>query len=176
MTKKRVKAGTSKGSAEDRRVAFVEAYLRNGGNATQACIEAGYSAKSARQQGARMLSDAAVLRHLSTRRTEVVANLELSTERTFKEVSRIAYADPRKIMNPDGTVKMPHELDDDTAAAIASFEISFDGGIKYKFWPKTTALDMANKIQGGYEKDNKQREQVIKIGRIELVPLKADDE
>lgn len=60
-------------------------------------------------------------------------------------------------MNPDGSIKMPHELDEETAAAIASFKVSFDGGIEYKFWPKTTALDMANKIQGGYEKDNRQK-------------------
>lgn len=154
---KRVKAGTSKLSADEKREAFVEAFLRNGGNATQASIEAGYSAKSARQAGARMLSNVAVATILRKRSAELVASLELSTERSLRETARIAFSDPRKIMHADGRIKMPHELDEETAAAIASFEVSFDGTIKYKFWPKTTALDQAHKIQGHYEKDNKQK-------------------
>lgn len=157
MTKKRVKAGTSKMSAEDKRKAFVEAYFANGGNGTQAAITAGFAEKSAGVTAAKLLKDARVLAEIERRRIEIAANLELNTERTFKEVARIAYSDPRKIMNPDGSIKMPHELDEETAAAIASFKVSFDGGIEYKFWPKTTALDMANKIQGGYEKDNRQK-------------------
>lgn len=156
-TKKRVKAGTSKASAEDKRKAFVEAYFANGGNGTQAAITAGFAEKSAGVAAARLLKDARVLTEIERRRIEIAANLELNTERTFKEVARIAYADPRRIMDEKGRILLPHELDAETAAAIASFEISFDGSIKYKFWPKTTALDMANKIQGGYEKDNRQK-------------------
>ena len=104
-----------------------------------------------------MSRDPAILSILDSRRRDVLANLQLDTERTFKEVARIAYADPRRIMDEKGKILLPHELDAETAAAIASFEISFDGSIKYKFWPKTTALEMANKIQGGYEKDNRQK-------------------
>lgn len=35
---------------------FVKAYLLNGGNATQAAIEAGYSKKTANEQGAQNLA------------------------------------------------------------------------------------------------------------------------
>ena len=98
-----------------------------------------------------------MLEMLQQKRVERIASLELDTERTLRETARIAYSDPRKIMHEDGRIKMPHELDEDTAAAIASFEVSFDGSIKYKFWPKTTAIDQAHKIQGHYERDNKQK-------------------
>ena len=155
--KKRVKAGTSKASAEDKRKAFVEAYFANGENGTQAAVTAGFAEKSAGVTAAKLLKDPRVLVEIQSRRVVIVANLELSTERTFREIARIAYADPRKIMHADGRIKMPHELDDDTAAAIASFEVSFDGSIKYKFWPKGQPLDMANKINGAYERDNKQK-------------------
>ncbi len=154
---KRVKAGTSKASAADKRKAFVEAYFANGGNGTQAAVTAGFAEKSAGVTAAKLLKDARVLAEIERRRTEICANLELSTERLMRETARIAFSDPRKIMNADGSIKMPHELDEDTAAAVASFEISFDGGIKYKFWPKNPAVDMGHKIKGSYEKDNRQK-------------------
>ena len=154
--KPRTKAGTSKASAADKRKAFVEAFFANGGNGTQAAITAGFAEKSAGVTAAKLLKDTRVLAEIERRRTEIAANLELSTERTIRETARIAYSDPRRIMNPDGTIKMPHELDEDTAAAISSFKVS-DDGIEYKFWPKTTALDQAHKIQGHYEKDNRQK-------------------
>ena len=142
---------------EDKIALFVEALLSNGGNATEAALQAGYSKGGAAKAGYRLSKNVQVMSLLDKRRTEIVAKMELSTEKTFREIARIAYADPRKIMHEDGRIKLPHELDDDTAAAIASFEVGFDGSIKYKFWPKAQPLDMANKIQGHYEKDNKQK-------------------
>lgn len=155
--KKRINAGTSKLSVAEKRAAFVEAYLRNGGNATQASIEAGYSKNSARQQGTRLLSDASISRLLSQRSAELIANLQLSTEKTILEVARLAFSDPRKIAHPDGSFKKLHELDDDTAASVASYEVDKDGGVKYKFWDKNSALEKAAKVQGLYEKDNAQK-------------------
>ena len=160
---KRVKAGMSKVSAADRHAAFAEAYLANGQNALQAAITAGYSKRSAGSQGHRLLKDVQVQQIIARRRTEIAANLELNTERTLREVSRLAYCDPRGIMHDDGRVKMPHELDDDTAAAIASFEINAAGEIKYKFWDKNSALDKAAKVQGLYEKDNSQKTDQITV-------------
>lgn len=39
------------------RALFVSAMIRNGGNATQAAVTAGFSPKTARQQGQRLLTD-----------------------------------------------------------------------------------------------------------------------
>ena len=153
----RVKAGTSKASAADKRKLFVEAYLSNNGNATQAAISAGYSPHSAERQGIRLTRDVRVSSELDKRRTEVVAAAELSTEQTIREVARLAFSDPRNIVNKDGTVKKLNELDADTAAAVASYEVDKDGVIKYKFWDKNSALEKAAKVQGLYEKDNEQK-------------------
>ena len=152
----RVKAGTSKASAADKRKAFVEAYFANGGNALQAAITAGYAKNSAGVTGAKLLKDPRVLAEVTRRRTEIVANTELSTEQTIREVARLAFSDPRNIVNPDGSIKRLNELDADTAAAVASYEVDKDGVIKYKFWDKNSAIEKAAKIQGLYEKDNDQ--------------------
>lgn len=161
--KKRVKAGTSKASAADRKIAFIEAYLSNGGNATDAALQAGYSASGAAKQGYRMSKDPVILSELDKRRTEVCANLGMNTERTIKEVARLAFSDPRKITNGDGSFKRLHELDDDTAASVASCKIDKDGVIEYKFWDKNSALEKAAKVQGLYEKDNSQKTDSITI-------------
>ena len=153
----RVKAGTSKASAADKRKAFVEAYFANGGNALQAAISAGYAKHSAGVTGAKLLKDPRVLAEVTRRRTEIVANTELSTEQTIREVARLAFSDPRNIVNPDGSIKRLNELDADTAAAVASYEVDKDGVIKYKFWDKNSALEKAAKVQGLYEKDNEQK-------------------
>lgn len=155
--KKRVKGGTSKASAAQKRTLFVEAFITNGENITQAAIDAGFSAKTAYQAGSRLLKDVRVLEEINKRRAAIVADLELNTERLVKEISRIAFSDPRNIMHPDGKIKMPHELDADTAAAISSFEVTFDGSIKYKFWDKNSAQERASKVIGLFEKDNKQK-------------------
>ena len=87
----------------------------------------------------------------------------MNTEQTIREVARLAFSDPRNIVNPDGSIKRLHELDADTAAAVASYEVDKDGVIKYKFWDKNSALEKAAKVQGLYEKDNDQKKDPITI-------------
>lgn len=157
----RIKPGQAKESAEARRTAFIEAYLSNGANARDAAIQAGFSPASAASQGSRLLKNVNVAQQIDRRRTEIVAALELSTERTIREVSRLAFSDPRNIVDGKGRIKGLHELDDDTAAAVASFEVDKDGGIKYKFWDKNAALEKAAKVQGLYQKDNEQKGESI---------------
>jgi len=50
------KAGTSKQAAVDRKKLFAEAYIANGGNASEAAKNAGYSAKTAYSAGYRLKS------------------------------------------------------------------------------------------------------------------------
>lgn len=159
----KVKAGTS--AAADRKALFVAAYLDNGGNATQAAISAGYSPKTADQQGSRLLKDVKIKASISKKAASVLSKFELSIERTLREIARVAYSDPRRFYNPNGSMKPIHELDDDTAAAIASVEVDVlrrDGEsvgetVKIKQWDKSAALEKAMKYHGLYEKDNAQR-------------------
>lgn len=154
---KQINAGTSKLSAENKRKAFVEAFFVHNENITKAAVEAGFSEKTAYQAGSRLLKDVRVSTEIAKRRTEIIAALELSTERTIKEVSRLAFCDPRKLVDENGRLKKLHEIDDDTAAAIASVEVDKDGGIKYRFWDKNSAIEKAAKVQGLYQKDNEQK-------------------
>ena len=55
--------------------AFVKAYLLNGGNATQAAIKAGYSEKTANEQGAQNLTKSAIKSALSRAKSEIEEKL-----------------------------------------------------------------------------------------------------
>lgn len=61
------------------------------------------------------------------------------------------------LFNADGTLKLPHELDAETRAAISSMEIDKNSVAKYKFWDKNVALDKVMKYLGLYESDNNQK-------------------
>ena len=168
--KKKVnKRGSNQVGAEIRRKLFAEAYLSNGGNSTEAAKQAGYSAKTAKSQGSRLLTHVDVVALVQQRRASLVEKFELTTERTLKEIARLAYVDPRKFFHADGRPKNITELDDDTAAALAGMEVTeeFEGtgenrvskGFtkKYKLADKNSALEKAMKHLGEYEADNRQK-------------------
>lgn len=82
---------------------------------------------------------------------------ELDAAEIVREIRRLAVSDIAGIMDENGRVKLPHELDPQTRAAVASFKIDEYGRIEYKFWDKGAALEKAAKIKGLYEADNKQK-------------------
>jgi phage terminase small subunit len=165
----RPKPGTSKSAAEQRRIGFVENYIMNGGNATQAAIDCGYSPKTAGVQGARLLKDVRIKKEIEERQKRLAKKLELRTEDVLKELARIVYADPRKAFDSRGVLLPVNEWPDDVAAMIASIEVEelFEGSgkdrvwtgytKKVKLWDKNSAIDKAMKHLGQYEKDNKQK-------------------
>ena len=179
----RTKQGTSKVSAEDRRIAFVEAYLSNGRNATQAAVTAGFSPKTAERQGSRMVRDVRVQTVLDKRRTDIAKKNELSTDEIMADMARALRFDPRKLYRQDGTLKPIHELDDDTALCLTGIEVVAMPGEegatplfvkKMKWESKATARDQALKVFGMYEKDNKQKTGAMDGLPRELVQLMVD--
>ena len=138
-------------------------------NATQAAVRAGYSIKTAQRIGSENLLKPVI----STALTEAIKARGLRTtvtaDRVIQEIARIAFFDPRKLLNPDGSPKPINELDDDTAAALAGLDITeeFEGSgadrvftgytKKFKLADKNSALEKLAKHLGMYEVDNKQK-------------------
>lgn len=165
---KRCKAGTGKAATASRKLKFIEAYVNNGGNALQAAIAAGFSKVSAGARGHELVKDREVSLEIAKRAKELSDKFELTTEKTLREIARLSYSDPRKFYNADGSLKPIHELDDDTAACIASVEVDeimmehtvIGHTKKLKQWDKNSALEKAMKFHGLYEKDNAQQQPV----------------
>jgi phage terminase small subunit len=101
---------------------FVAEYLTDL-NATRAATAAGYSEKSAFQQGCALLKNPKVAAIIARKQGKRLEKLEITADRVLSELARLAYYDPRQFFNPDGTAKPITDLDDDTAMALAGVEV-----------------------------------------------------
>jgi len=169
----KVKAGNTQEDAANRRKLFIEAYLTNGGNASQAAIAAGYSPHTAGVTGSRLLKHAEVLAQLQQRRNALLSKLELTTESVLKSLAQAVHFDPRKLYDASGGLKPVHDLDEDTAMALSGFEVTEEkdrGKVvgftkKVKWLDKNAAREQAMKHLGLYEQDNKQRNPLENLPR-----------
>lgn len=127
------------------------------------------SVKTAEANSSRLLKNAKVAAYLSDLDQEALKEINLTGDRVTKEKARVAFFDPRKLFHPTGELKKIHELDDDTASCLTSFEVLIkttkdDGGeapvclvAKVSWEKKTSILDQLYKQLGQYDKDNKQQ-------------------
>lgn len=149
---------------EPRQERFVQEYLIDL-NGTQAYMRAepGTTEKSARTLASRMLAKVNVQKRIAAERSKTAAKLELTRERVLAEYTKLAFFDMRQAYHDSGALKLPHELDEDTAAAIAGYEtVEMDGGgkdapplqvRKVKWADKRAALDSIMKAQGWNKSD-----------------------
>jgi phage terminase small subunit len=139
---------------------FVGEYLLDL-NATQAAIRAGYSEKTAAAVGHENLRKPKIAARIEEARAKRAETTEVTANRVLKELSRIGMSDVRKLFTDDGQLRAIHELDDDTAAALASVEVitkrlpgngeeppEVEYVHKMKFWDKNSALDKIGKHLG----------------------------
>lgn len=129
-------------------------------NGTQAALRAGFTGKRPEVAASRMLAKPTVRAELQRRQDQIAARLEVTVERVLKEQAAIAFSDPRRMFNADGTLKPIHELDDASAAALAGIETEalFEGSgadrthvgtlSKIKRWDKGKALEHLSKFLG----------------------------
>ena len=166
--------------------AFVSEYLIDL-NATQAAIRAGYSPKTANEQGARLLANVSIAQTIQKAMQDREQRTEITQDRVLQEYARLAFYDPRKLFQPDGTPKPIEALDDDTAAALAGLEVreEFEGAgenrafvgytKKYKLANKLGALDSLAKHLGMLDGKGREPENEMQTGVI-IMPEVVEDE
>ena len=141
---------------------FVEEYLVDL-NATAAAKRAGYSGKTANEQGARLLANVSIQSLIQEEKAKRSQRVEITQDRVLLEYARLAFFDPRKLFMENGKPKDINELDDDTAAALAGLDVmeEYEGTgenrefigytKKYKLANKLGALDSLGKHLGMFE-------------------------
>lgn len=112
-------------SLNDKQQRFVDEYLIDL-NATAAYRRAGYTAKgnAAEVNAARLLRNAQVVLAVKEAMKARETRTMITQDRVLQELARIAFFDIRKLYNEDGSMKLPHELDDDAAAVLSGVDIS----------------------------------------------------
>ena len=105
----------------DKQQRFVDEYLIDL-NATQAAIRAGYSAKTADQQGSRMLANVKVKQAVAEKQAQRSKRTGVNQDRVVLELAKVAFAKITDIVDSNGRIKEDASPDD-----LASIE-----SIKYK--------------------------------------------
>lgn len=102
---------------------FCLEFIGNGCNATRAAIAAGYSQATAKATGHKLKNDPLIEKRIAELLGEKYRKLHMDSDEVLARTAMVARADVRGLFNEDGTLKSPHELDDQAAAAIAGIEV-----------------------------------------------------
>lgn len=167
-SKNDVKPGHSSRATETRYRLFAAAYVRNGGNGTQAAIDAGYSPKTANEQAVRILANVSVAAMVAELQDKLAKKHDLRADDVIRELSYLVHVDPAQAFGPNGDLLPIAEMPANVRAAIASIDIEVrnvgagDDAVqvitkKVKFWDKNSAIDKAMKNLGQFERDNMQK-------------------
>lgn len=107
---------------------FVDEYITdfNGTKAYLRVPGVNCTERAAAVTAARLLGKANTQRAIQERidASRVRTGLEITKDRILQEVARLAFVDIRKLYRDDGSMKLPHELDDDTAAALWGLDVT----------------------------------------------------
>lgn len=140
----------------DKQKRFCEEYLIDL-NATQAAIRAGYSSKSAQEQGSRLLSKAMVRARIDAAIAEQSRRTGVTTDRVIRELARIGFVNATDVINMDEATVRGDAARDDTAA-IASVRVKVIPGEdgdgterEIKLADKTKALELLGRHLGMFD-------------------------
>jgi len=101
---------------------FIREILADG-NATRAAVAAGYSAATASVTGSKLLRKAKVAQELANLREKQLSKLEISAEKVLQGLAELAFFDPRKMFNADGSMKRLTEMEEATVHALSGMDV-----------------------------------------------------
>lgn len=131
---------------------FIHEYLIDL-NASQAAIRAGYSETSARSTSSDLMADPRIKVEIQAGMDKRAEKIELTAEWVLAQYLKIAKVDIAECFNPDGSMKLIHDIPEDVRRSIDSIEVDdlFEGTgqdrfqkghtRKIKFSPKIKALN-----------------------------------
>ncbi len=151
------KAPQSPSALNEKQARFVEEYLIDL-NATQAAIRAGYSAKTADQQGHALLKQPKIRRVISARQDDAAKDVGITQARVLRELALLSFSDVGHYeMDPVlGTLTITPDAPKGARRAISSIKrrtrIESDGTrvheMEIKLWDKPGPLKLAGQHVG----------------------------
>lgn len=152
----------------DKQELFCREYLLDL-NATQACIRAGYSKKTACEQGSQHLSKLNIQARIQQLMKNRSDRTEITSDKVLNELAKIAFSNIQDFTdNTNGVVNI-NGLEPNVTAAVSSIEVMSssvgeESSIKIsklKLHDKLRALEQIGKHLGMFEKDNAQKQPII---------------
>lgn len=172
-------------------------------NATQAAIRAGYSKRTANEQGARLLANVSVQEYIESRKRDREKRIEVTQDRVIEELSYIAFAkasDYARVVEKDAMVEvegtmipalddegnpvkyrtvepiLTDKLTEEQKRAIAVIKKGRDG-FEIKPYDKIKALELLGKHLGMWSSgaDNEEQQARIEKLKAETSQIKGED-
>lgn len=136
----------------DKQQRFVDEYLIDL-NATQAAIRAGYSAKTADQQGSRMLANVKVKQAVAEKQAQRSKRTGVNQDRVLLELAKVAFAKMTDIVDSNGRIKEDASPDDLACIESIKYKESdneYGGSVEreVKIASKLKALELLGKHLG----------------------------
>lgn len=100
---------------------FVEEYLIDL-NATQAAVRAGYSTKTANEQGSRLLANVSIKNAVDKAMAERSKRTGINQDRVLQELAKMGFAKITDVIDPE-TAKVKQDASEDDLACIQSIKI-----------------------------------------------------
>lgn len=136
----------------DKQQWFVDEYLIDL-NATQAAIRAGYSAKTADQQGSRLLANVKVKQAVAEKQAQRSKRTGVNQDRVVLELAKVAFAKMTDIVDSKGRIKEDASPDDLACIESIKYKESdneYGGSVEreVKIASKLKALELLGKHLG----------------------------
>lgn len=122
-------------------------------NATQAAIRAGYSVRTANEQGARLLANVSVQEYIARKMAERSRRTGVNQDRVVLELAKIAFVKMTDVVNSNGEIKADASPDDLSCIESIKYKESdneFGGSVEreVKIGSKLKALELLGKHLG----------------------------
>ena len=158
----------------NKQLRFVDEYLVDL-NATQAARRAGYSQRTAKSSGSRLLKNPAIAHAVAQRQARIANHLFVTAERVVLEYARLAFADMRDYLrfaeNGDVLLDWSAMPDDATKAIVEVTQDVYNEGrgsarrevkrTKFKLHDKRGALDALARHLGLFRESNREDAETV---------------
>jgi len=117
-------------------------------NATQAAIRAGYSAKTAEEQGYQLLRKTSVSQAVQVALDARARRTGITADRVLQELAKLAYANLQDFYQANGSLKEIANLPPEVAVALSSIKVNLTEGCaiqEVKLHDKVRCLELIGK-------------------------------
>lgn len=129
--------------------------------ASKAAIAAGYSPKTAEQQGSRLLSDAKVAARIEELKAARLKRVDMDADATLKRIADAVNADCADLYDDDLRMLHPRQMPKEVRALISSVKHYPNGSVEVKFIDKAKALEMLARHHNLFDAENKGKADAI---------------
>lgn len=143
-------------------------------NASAAAVRAGYSSKTAKEQGYRLLTNVLVQEEVQRLKEKAAKRAEITADMVIAELAKIGFSNIQDFVGKDNSTVDLSKIESARAAAVSGVKVTtsttgmgksrqVEKKVEFRLHDKRAALENLGKHLGVFEKDNQQKNKKVKI-------------